>query len=148
MMKKELILISSSLSIILTGCQNYLQMSDAASVGVAGLSSLAAYELAPEKWSNSEKAALTAGVGVASFVVSKLIAGKINEDVADAYIDGFNNGRAITARTQYEITQNLQKAQNYQKSKEYQHKKLYMLDAPVKSDANYVSSPIYLEVFE
>ena len=101
------------LGLFLTGCSGVnLPMGSVIKPSVAALAGYAAWELAPDDWRNSEKAALAAGTAAASWILGELVDRKIDKDKLEAYEAGYSSGRAYGARRQYDIIQQLQRS-NY-----------------------------------
>ena len=77
---------------------------------VAALAGYAAWEIAPEKWRDSEKAALAAGTAAATWILGEVIERKIDKDKIEAFEAGFSSGRALGARRQYDILKEIQRS--------------------------------------
>jgi len=128
--------------LICGGCVNgTVGTDDIASGVVAAITGLAANELAPDDWTNSEKAGLAAATAATSFIIGKSIAGKAKKDQREAYQDGFKGGMAHGARRQFEIVQAMQK------SNSSANRITYAIPAPI-SGARKVPYNVYLEVSE
>ena len=128
--------------LICGGCVNgTVGTDDIASGVVAAITGLAANELAPDDWTNSEKAGLAAATATTSFIIGKSIAGKAKKDQREAYQDGFKGGMAHGARRQFEIVQVMQK------SNSSANRITYAIPAPI-GGAKKVPYNVYLEVSE
>lgn len=96
---------------VLCGCSGVnLPMGAVLKPSVAALAGYAAWEIAPEKWRDSEKAALAAGTAAAAWILGELVDRKIDKDKMEAFEAGFSAGRAIGARRQYDILKELQRS--------------------------------------
>ncbi len=129
--------------VICGGCVNgSVGMDDVASGVVAAVTGLAAHELAPDNWTDPEKAGLAAATAATSFIIGKSIAGGAKKDQEKAFQDGFKGGMAYGARRQFEIVQAMQKSNNSS------NKITYAIPAPVTAGMNKVPYDVYLEVAE
>lgn len=125
------------------GCVNgSVGMDDVASGVAAAVTGLAAHELAPDNWTNPEKAGLAAATAATSFIVGKSIAGKVKKDQEQAFQDGFKRGMSYGARRQFEIVQAMQK------SNASANRVTYALPVSTMQGANKVPYNVYLEVTE
>ena len=77
---------------------------------VAALAGYAAWEIAPEDWRTSEKAALAAATAAGTWILGEVIERKIDKDKIEAFEAGFSAGRAIGARRQYDILKEIQRS--------------------------------------
>ena len=111
--------------------------------GAASASGFAAYALAPDKWTQTEKTALGFGVAGATWILGEIVDGKITADKLEAYDTGFASGRAYGARRQYEIIQQMQKSVG---SRGRTH--TYALPAPTIPGVKQVEHDVYLELQE
>lgn len=110
---------------------------------VAALSGYAAWELAPDDWRNSEKAALAAGTAAAAWILGELVERKIDKDKVEAFEAGFSAGRAIGARRQYDIIKELQRTNT-----SGGRIRSIALPAPAIPGVNQVPHTVQLEVLE
>jgi len=130
--------------LLLCGCTSMeIPLGSVLKAGSSAAVGYAAYELAPDDWTNSERAALAAGAAAATWIVGELVEGKISKDRAAAFDAGYSSGRAYGARRQYEIIQQLQKNNNAEG-----RVKLVALPAPGIPGVNQVPHNVYLEVAE
>ena len=99
------------LLLAVSGCSGVsLPMGSVLKPSVAALAGYAAWEVAPDKWTNSEKAALAAGTAAATWILGELVERKIDKDKIEAFEAGFSSGRAIGARRQYDILKEIQRS--------------------------------------
>ena len=97
--------------LLMCGCSGVnLPVGSVVKPSVAALAGYAAWELAPEKWRDSEKAALAAGTAAAAWILGDVLERKIDKDKMEAFEAGFSAGRAIGARRQYDILKELQRS--------------------------------------
>jgi hypothetical protein len=137
------IAVAVTISVIFGGCAGkYVKGGDILSAGAAALGGVAAYELAPNDWTNSERVALAGGSALAVYLVGKLTQGKIESDEASAFEQGFQTGKAHGARLQYEIIKAMQKDT---RSAKYN---VYAFPAPKLPGIKTTDHNIYLEVAE
>ncbi|MFA7184771.1 MAG: hypothetical protein WC082_07760 [Victivallales bacterium] len=115
---------------------------DIASGVVAAITGLAANELAPDDWTDSEKAGLAAASAATSFIIGKSILGSAREGQEKAFQDGFKKGMAYGARRQFEIIQSMQK------SNVSSNQVTYAIPAPTVPGINQEPHNVYLEVSE
>jgi len=128
--------------LICGGCVNgSAGMDDVASGFAAAVTGLAAHELAPDNWTDPEKAGLAAATAATSFIIGKSIAGSAKKNQEKAFQDGFKGGMAYGARRQFEIVQAMQK------SNSSSNRVTYALPVPIQG-ANKVPYNVYLEVSE
>jgi len=128
--------------LICGGCVNgSVGMDDIASGFVAAATGLAAHELAPDSWTDPEKAGLAAATAATSFIIGKSIAGSAKKNQEKAFQDGFKGGMAYGARRQFEIVQAMQK------SNASSNRVTYALPVPIQGSKK-VSYNVYLEVSE
>ena len=124
------------------GCASgNINMDDIASGFVAAATGLAAHELAPDSWTDPEKAGLAAATAATSFIIGKSIAGSAKKNQEKAFQDGFKGGMAHGARRQFEIVQAMQKNNNTS------NRVTYALPVPIQG-INKVPHNVYLEVSE
>ena len=116
-------------------------MDDVASGFAAAVTGLAAHELAPENWTDPEKAGLAAATAATSFIIGKSIAGAARKNQEKAFKDGFKKGMAYGARRQFEIVHAMQRTEKSS------NRVTYALPVPIQG-ANKVPHNIYLEVSE
>ena len=96
---------------LICGCSGVnLPMGAVVKPSVAALAGYAAWEIAPEKWRDSEKAALAAGTAAATWILGEVLERKIDADKIAAFEAGFSAGRAIGARRQYDILKEIQRS--------------------------------------
>ena len=99
------------LLLTVSGCSGVsLPMGSVLKPSVAALAGYAAWEIAPAKWTNSEKAALAAGTAAATWILGEVVEKKIDADKIAAFEAGFSSGRAIGARRQYDILKEIQRS--------------------------------------
>ena len=99
------------LLLTVSGCSGVsLPMGSVLKPSVAALAGYAAWEVAPDKWTNSEKAALAAGTAAATWILGELVERKIDRDKIEAFEAGFSSGRALGARRQYDILKEIQRS--------------------------------------
>ena len=128
--------------IICGGCvTGSVGMDDVASGIAAAVTGLAAHELAPDNWTDPEKAGLAAATAATSFIIGKSIAGNAKKNQEKAFQDGFKGGMAYGARRQFEIVQAMQKTNNSS------NRVTYALPVPMQG-VNKVPHNVYLEVSE
>jgi len=128
--------------LICGGCVNgSVGMDDIASGFVAAATGLAAHELAPDSWTDPEKAGLAAATAATSFIIGKSIASSAKKNQEKAFQDGFKGGMAHGARRQFEIVQAMQKNNNTS------NRVTYALPVPIQG-INKVPHNVYLEVSE
>jgi len=124
------------------GCASgNINMDDIASGFAAAATGLAAHELAPDSWTDPEKAGLAAAAAATSFIIGKSIAGSAKKNQEKAFQDGFKGGMAHGARRQFEIVQAMQKNNNTS------NRVTYALPVPIQG-INKVPHNVYLEVSE
>jgi hypothetical protein len=124
------------------GCVNgSVGMDDIASGFAAAATGLAAHELAPDSWTDPEKAGLAAATAATSFIIGKSLAGRAKKNQEKAFQDGFKGGMAYGARRQFEIVQAMQKTNNSS------NKVTYAIPVPTQG-ARKVPYNVYLEVSE
>lgn len=129
--------------VICGGCVNGSVGMDDITAGVAAaVTGLAAHELAPDNWTDPEKAGLAAATAATSFIIGKSIMGKAKKDQEQAFQDGFKGGMAYGARRQFEIIQAIQKTNNSA------NRITYAIPAPIMQGARKVPYNVYLEVSE
>ena len=129
--------------LICGGCASgNINMDDIASGFAAAATGLAAHELAPDSWTDPEKAGLAAATAATSFIIGKSIAGRAKQNQEKAFQDGFKGGMAYGARRQFEIVQAMQRDDRYS------NRNIYAIPAPVSSGINKVPYNVYLEVTE
>jgi hypothetical protein len=129
--------------VICGGCVNgSVGMDDVASGVMAAVTGLAAHELAPDNWTDPEKAGLAAATAATSFIIGKSIMGKAKKDQEKAFQSGFKGGMAYGARRQFEIIQAIQKTNNSA------NRITYAIPAPIMQGARKVPYNVYLEVSE
>jgi hypothetical protein len=129
--------------VICGGCVNgSVEMDDVASGVVAAVTGLAAHELAPDNWTDPEKAGLAAATAATSFIIGKSIAGGAKKNQEKAFQEGFKGGMAYGARRQFEIVQAMQRDDRYSS------RNVYAIPAPVTAGINKVPYNVYLEVTE
>ena len=129
--------------VICGGCASgNINMDDAVSGVAAALTGLAAHELAPDSWTDPEKAGLAAATAATSFIIGKSIAGSAKKNQEQAFQDGFKGGMAYGARRQFEIVQAMQRDDRYSS------RKTYAIPAPITKGMNKVPHDVYLEVAE
>jgi hypothetical protein len=129
--------------LICGGCVNgTVGTDDVASGVVAAVTGLAAHELAPDNWTDPEKAGLAAATAATSFIIGKSIAGSVKQGQEKAFQDGFKKGMAYGARRQFEIVQSMQK------SNSSANRTTYTIPAPSIPGINKVPYNVYLEVTE
>ncbi len=116
-------------------------MDDVASGIMAAVTGLAAHELAPDSWTDPEKAGLAAATAATSFIIGKSIAGSAKKNQEKAFQDGFKDGMAYGARRQFEIVQAMQK------TNDSSNRVTYALPVPIQG-ARKVPYKVYLEVSE
>jgi hypothetical protein len=85
-------------------------MDDVSSGIVAAVTGLAAHELAPDDWTDPERAGLAAATAATSFIIGKSILGSARQGQKQAFQDGFKKGMAYGTRRQFEIVQSMQKS--------------------------------------
>ncbi len=125
------------------GCINgSVGMDDVTSGIMAAVTGLAAHELAPDNWTDPEKAGLAAATAATSFIIGKSIMGKAKKDQEKAFQSGFKGGMAYGARRQFEIIQAIQKTNNSA------NRITYAIPAPIMQGARKVPYNVYLEVSE
>ena len=128
--------------LICGGCASgNINMDDIASGFAAAATGLAAHELAPDSWTDPEKAGLAAAAAATSFIIGKSIAGSAKKNQEKAFQDGFKGGMAHGARRQFEIVQAMQKNNNTS------NRVTYALPVPIQG-INKVPHNVYLEVSE
>ena len=110
---------------------------------VAALAGYAAWEVAPDKWTNSEKAALAAGTAAATWILGELVERKIDRDKIEAFEAGFSSGRALGARRQYDILKEIQRS-----SMSGGRVRSIELPAPAIPGVNQMPHMVQLEVLE
>jgi len=124
------------------GCASgNINMDDIASGFAAAATGLAAHELAPDSWTDPEKAGLAAAAAATSFIIGKSIAGSAKKNQEKAFQDGFKGGMAHGARRQFEIVQAMQKNNNTS------NRVTYALPVPIQGSKK-VPYNVYLEVSE
>jgi len=124
------------------GCASgNINMDDIASGFAAAATGLAAHELAPDSWTDPEKAGLAAATAATSFIIGKSIAGTAKKNQEKAFQDGFKGGMAYGARRQFEIVQAMQK------TKTSSNRVTYALPVPIQGSKK-VPYNVYLEVSE
>jgi len=129
--------------VICGGCVNgSVGMDDIASSFAAAATGLAAHELAPDSWTDPEKAGLAAATAATSFIIGKSIAGSAKKNQEKAFQDGFKGGMAYGARRQFEIVQAMQK------SSVSSNRITYAIPVPTMQGARKVPYNVYLEVSE
>lgn len=129
--------------VICGGCINgSVGMDDVTSGVVAAVTGLAAHELAPDNWTDPEKAGLAAATAATSFIIGKSIMGKAKKDQEKAFQSGFKGGMAYGVRRQFEIIQAIQKTNNSA------NRITYAIPAPIMQGARKVPYNVYLEVSE
>jgi len=129
--------------VICGGCASgNINMDDAVSGVAAALTGLAAHELAPDSWTDPEKAGLAAATAATSFIIGKSIAGSAKKNQEQAFQDGFKGGMAYGARRQFEIVQAMQRDDRYSS------RKTYAIPAPITKGMKNVPHNVYLEVAE
>ncbi|MCK4983286.1 MAG: hypothetical protein KAS17_10205 [Victivallaceae bacterium] len=106
----------------------------------SAVTGLAAHELAPDNWTDPEKAGLAAATAATSFIIGKSIAGSAKKNQEKAFQNGFKDGMAYGARLQFEIVQAMQKTNNSSRV-------TYALPVPIQGSKK-VPYNVYLEVSE
>ena len=137
------ILLVSTVLLICGGCvSGSVGMDDVSSGVVAAVSGLAAHELAPDNWTDPEKAGLAAATAATSFIIGKSILGSARKGQEKAFKDGFKKGMAYGARRQFEIVQSMQK------STASANRVTYAISAPSVPGINKEPHNVYLEISE
>ena len=128
----KIILMLFCLMLLCCACSNLnVGVAPVLKAGAAAATGYAAYEIAPDDWTQSEK------------TVGEIVEGKITKDKAEAYDAGFASGRAYGARRQYEIIQQMQKSAGARG-----RTKVYAIPTPSLPGVNQVEHDVYLEVQE
>ena len=142
-MRTHLLALTFPFLLLLTsGCTNLLSMGEVATAGVAATSAYAAWEITPDSWTNSEKAATAAATGAGVYIAGKMLMAKADQDKVKAFQQGFASGKAYGARRQFEIVQALQKDEmQYSRN-------VYAIPAPVAPGIKTEPYNVYLEVTE
>jgi hypothetical protein len=117
-------------------------MDDVSSGIVAAVTGLAAHELAPDDWTDPERAGLAAATAATSFIIGKSILGSARKGQEQAFQDGFKKGMAYGARRQFEVVQSMQK------STASSNRVTYAIPAPAVPGINKEPHNVYLEVSE
>ena len=140
----KIILMLFCLMLLCCACSNLnVGVSPVLKAGAAAATGYAAYEIAPNDWTQSEKTALGFAAAGATWILGEIVEGKITKDKAEAYDAGFASGRAYGARRQYEIIQQMQKSAGARG-----RTKVYAIPAPSLPGVNQVEHDVYLEVQE
>ena len=130
--------------LLMCGCSGVnLPVGSVVKPSVAALAGYAAWELAPEKWRDSEKAALAAGTAAAAWILGEVLERKIDKDKLEAFEAGFSAGRAIGARRQYDILKEIQRS-----NMSGGRIRSIELPAPAIPGVNQMPHMVQLEVYE
>ena len=130
--------------LLMCGCSGVnLPVGSVVKPSVAALAGYAAWELAPEKWRDSEKAALAAGTAAAAWILGDVLERKIDKDKLEAFEAGFSAGRAIGARRQYDILKEIQRS-----NMSGGRIRSIELPAPAIPGVNQMPHMVQLEVYE
>ena len=144
LMRQIKLILGLAALLLLVGCRSVnIGAAPVLKAGIASASGFAAYSLAPDKWSQSEKTALGFGTAAAAWILGEIVEGKINKDKLEAYDTGFATGRAYGARRQYEIIQQMQKSVGSRG-----RTRTYALPAPAIPGIKQVEHEVYLELQE